>query len=110
MEVKIPRRLSFVALSEFCRQLMRYTSEDANMDAAEEIIGIVKEAERVFKENLGRWVAKLDENELQKVSDMIFRAAKLLAEKPNEIARREFCATSKTIAIMIETIRKIQQL
>jgi len=96
---------SYNQISELCAKLRKVSTVNENV--RRKVLEIVQEVKEEFTRNLERWWDHGLDAEVQALSKRLLEAFNLLAEGPDEVARREWCIAAKTIAIELEIIRRI---
>jgi len=100
-----PQTFSYDKVSEVCTKLRK--TGTVNEDVREKVLKIVQEVREEFAHNLERWWDYGPDAQTEALVKRLLEALNVLAEGPDEVARREFCAVAKTIAIELEIIRRI---
>jgi len=99
--------INFDTASELCSILRRLNGY--NETVRKEVVAAVEQIKEEFKQNLDKWAASFDHEEARRLSAKLMDVAIMLTERFDEIARREFCASLKTVAIMFDTLREMHR-
>ena len=97
--------INFDWASDLCRALSKLSG--SNEITRREVMNIVEEVKEEFKQRLDKWIREFSYEEARPLSEKLIKAATMLVERFDEAAKREFCATLKTVAIMLDTLREI---
>jgi len=100
--------INFDWASDLCKFLNRFNG--SNEAARKEVMNIVEEVKEEFKWKLDKWIRDFGYEEARPLSEKLIKAATILVERFDEAAKREFCATLKTVAIMLDTLREIHSI